>query len=253
MDFPNKVNAAAGFVEFWDTDQRYQPLWLTIFFLVPIGFNFLYVRRLGEIEYWFTIIKITLILILIVTGIIIAMGLPTQPLLGTSAQYKPVSCADNEIGNCMPGFGVINWRQVPFATHFVPGALGGIAGFWKCCTLAVFSYTGCECVGITADEVERQRETLPRAVNRVTSRILYLYMGALLVLGLNLSANDPILASGIANNTLFPGGFIIMVQRANISPALPHIINAIMILAVIAVANADLYIAVRQRFVWTDG
>lgn len=87
----------------------------------------------------------------------------------------------------------------------------------------------------------------------MTSRILYLYMGALLVLGLNLSANDPILASGIANNTLFPGGFIIMVQRANISPALPHIINAIMILAVIAVANADLYIAVRQRFVWTDG
>jgi len=121
--------------------------------------------------------------------------------------------------------------------------LGGLAGFWKCCTLAVFSYTGCETVGITADEVERQRETLPRAVNRVTSRIAYLYIGALLVLGVTLSANDPILTQGIENTHTFQGGFIVMVLRANI-PVLPDIINAVMIVAVVGVANADLYVAV---------
>lgn len=98
-------------------------------------------------------------------------------------------------------------------------------------------------MGITADEVERQRETLPRAVNKITSRIGYLYIAALLVLGLNLSANDPILSQGIENKNTFQGGFIVMVLRANI-PVLPHIINAIMILAVVGVANADLYVAV---------
>jgi yeast amino acid transporter len=98
-------------------------------------------------------------------------------------------------------------------------------------------------VGIAADEVERQRETLPRAANRVTSRIGYLYVGAVLILGLNLSANDPILSSGIANNAHFPGGFVVMIQRAGI-PVLPHIINGVMILAVVGVANADLYVAV---------
>jgi len=36
------------------------------------------------------------------------MGLPPELLLGTSAQYTPVPCPDNEIGDCLPGFGVIS-------------------------------------------------------------------------------------------------------------------------------------------------
>lgn len=91
---------------YWVTDTRYTPLWIAIFFVLPIAFNFLYVRRLGEIEYWFTTVKIILILILIITGILTAMGLSTDPLLGTSAQYHPVSCSANEIGNCVPGPGL---------------------------------------------------------------------------------------------------------------------------------------------------
>jgi yeast amino acid transporter len=100
-------------------------------------------------------------------------------------------------------------------------------------------------VGISADEVERQRETVPRAVNRITRRIAFFYIAAILVLGVNLSADDPILGLGIANRTYtFHGGYILMVQRANIHAAFAHIINAVMILAVVGVANADLYIAV---------
>jgi yeast amino acid transporter len=113
----------------------------------------------------------------------------------------------------------------------------------------VFSYTGCESVGITADEAERQRETLPRAVNRITSRIAFLYIAALLVLGVTLSSNDPILTQGIENTSNFQGGFIVMVLRANI-PVLPHIINAVMIVAVVGVANADLYVAVSLLMLW---
>ena len=81
----------------------------------------------------------------------------------------------------------------------------------------------------------------------MTSRIAYLYIGALLVLGVTLSANDPILTQGIENTHTFQGGFIVMVLRANI-PVLPDIINAVMIVAVVGVANADLYVAV-SRFI----
>jgi len=104
------VSSAAGFAGFWDpdADKGLKALWITIFFIVPIAFNFLYVRRLGEIEYWFTTAKIILILILIVTGILIAMGLSTDPLLGTSSQYTPVPCSANEIGNCVPGPGLVS-------------------------------------------------------------------------------------------------------------------------------------------------
>ena len=102
------MSAAAGFVVYWDPEKRLTALWTTIFFVVPIVFNFLYVRRLGEIEYWFTTAKIILILILIVTGILIAMGLSTDPLLGTSSQYTPVPCSANEIGDCVAGPGLIS-------------------------------------------------------------------------------------------------------------------------------------------------
>ena len=104
----SKVTSAAAFVTYWDKDAQLKGLWLTIFFLLPIGVNFLYVRRLGEIEYWFTTAKIILILIVIVTGILIAMGLSTNPLLGTSSQYQPVPCSANEIGPCLPGPGLVS-------------------------------------------------------------------------------------------------------------------------------------------------
>lgn len=68
-------------------------------------------------------------------------------------------------------------------------------------------------------------------------------MLAVFILGMNLYAGDPLLSQGIDNKNTFPGGFIVMLLRANI-PILPSIVNTIMILAVIGVANADLYVAV---------
>ena len=112
MDFPNKVGSAAGFVAFWNPSLHIQILCITIFFIAPIIFNFWYVRNLGEIEYWFTALKIITILILIITGILLAIGLSTEPLLGTSSQYQPVPCGDNVIGNCVPPPGLISLDPV---------------------------------------------------------------------------------------------------------------------------------------------
>jgi yeast amino acid transporter len=70
------------------------------------------------------------------------------------------------------------------------------------------------------------------------------YVGAVLVLGLNLSPDDPALSPANPN---YPGGFIIMAQRAGI-PVLPHIINAVMIIAALSVAIANLYVVVRPTF-----
>ena len=124
------------------------------------------------------------------------------------------------------------------------GPAGRLAAFWKCCTLAIFSYTGVEIIGITADETEKQRKTLPKAVRRVTNRIIFYYVGAAFVLGLTLSPNDPALSP---TNPNYPGGFIIMAQRAGI-PVLPHIINAVMIIAALSVAIQNLYVVVRSSF-----
>lgn len=108
MDFPNKVSSAAGFILYWNPDGRYYPIYIAVFFIFTILFNFLYVRKLGEIEYSLTTLKIITILGLIAVGLLIAMGLSTNPFLGTSLQYKPVLCSENEIGNCVPPPGVIS-------------------------------------------------------------------------------------------------------------------------------------------------
>lgn len=93
---------------YWKPDSRYLPLFITIFIIFTVFFNFLYVRKLGEIEYILTLSKIITILGLIAVGLLLAMGLSTNPLLGTSSQYDPVFCIKNEIGNCVPSPGVIS-------------------------------------------------------------------------------------------------------------------------------------------------
>lgn len=95
-------------MSYWSDKPR--ALWISIFFLFPIGFNVLNVRRYGEIEYWFTAIKIVTIVGLSITGLLIAMEVTGTALLGTDANLRPVSCAENVIGECLTdsGFGCMS-------------------------------------------------------------------------------------------------------------------------------------------------
>ena len=123
--------------------------------------------------------------------------------------------------------------------------MGRVVGFWECCCLAAFSYFGCEIIAATASEVELQRLTLPKAVRRVAHRLAVYYLGAIFVLGLNLSSNDPILSLSLSDASVFYGSpFALMVTRAGIG-GFSHFINAVALIACISVANAALYAAVR--------
>jgi yeast amino acid transporter len=99
-------------------------------------------------------------------------------------------------------------------------------------------------IGLTAIEAERPRSTMARAVRRVSKRLVIYYVGAIFALGLTVSANDPVLASFVTTpKGSYQGPFVLMVQRAGI-PTLADIINAITIVAVLSVANVNLYVAV---------
>jgi amino acid transporter len=128
---------------------------------------------------------------------------------------------------------------------------GKLAGFWDCCSLALFSFTGTELLAITAWETEYPRYTLPKAVRRVSGRVILYYLSAIFILGLTVSPSDPLLSLPLSPTItqadptppIYPGVFIIMVKRAGI-PVLPHIINAVMVIATLSVATADIYITV---------
>lgn len=135
------------------------------------------------------------------------------------------------------------------------GWAGKLSRFWECFTLAAFSFSGNEIIAILAAETENQRKVLPKAVRRIYSRITIYYVSAVLILGLTVSCNDPLLTRQEARDpiTNYHGGFVIMAARAGI-PVLPDLINAIQILASISVATLDIYVAVSPlggiRLIW---
>lgn len=143
---------------------------------------------------------------------------------------------------------IVDWKESAFKSIIEPGTAGQVAAFWDCFTVAVFAYVGIETLAITAWETEYPRTSLPQAVRRVSYRIIFYYVAAVFVLGLTVSSNDPLLQLPTTPNPnisdrIFPGAFIIMAERAGL-PAVAHIINAVMVLAVLSAATADLYVTV---------
>jgi L-asparagine transporter-like permease len=100
-----------------------------------------------------------------------------------------------------------------------------------------------------AEETERQRETLPKAVRRVAYRVVLYHAGIMFVLGLNVSSNDPILKFNATQS--YASIFGLMVERAGI-PVLKHIINAVTVIALLGAANTRLYVSVYLSLRSTD-
>jgi amino acid transporter len=123
------------------------------------------------------------------------------------------------------------------------GNAGRFLGLWNSCCQAIYSYIGVELIGIAADECERQRQVIPRAVRRVSYRVIFYYVGAVCVLGLNLASDDPILNLNLQTGREY-SPFVLMFERAGI-PALRHIINSCALIASISAANTELYVGVR--------
>ena len=116
--------------------------------------------------------------------------------------------------------------------------------------MATYGFSGNEIIGILCHETEQQRKVLPKAVRRISRRIILYYVLAVAGLGLSVSVDDPLLALHRSRDPIrnYPGGFIIMAERAGI-PVLPHLINVIMIIAAFSMATAGLFVAVPKVYI----
>lgn len=113
--------------------------------------------------------------------------------------------------------------------------LNGFHGFCGVFVTAAFAYTGTELTGLAAAEAADPKREIPRASKQVVWRIAIFYVVNLFLVGLIVPANSPLYSGEGSESRHSP--FVIAIQLAGIK-VLPSIMNAVILMAVMSVANS---------------
>lgn len=149
----------------------------------------IHVSFFGEAEFWMSLIKALVILMLIILCFVIALGGGPNGVRtgfvfwrdpGAFAQYT-ASAGDD--------------------TVVIQGATGRFLGVWACLVQATFAYLGTELVGVAFGETPNPRKNVPRAVNQTLLRIVFFYVAGVLVLGMAVPYNSPELLDATKKGT----------------------------------------------------
>lgn len=203
-----ELSAVGIYVQYW---WPAIPTWVSalVCFGVINAINLSSVKSYGEMEFWFSIIKVAAIVGMIGFG-----------------GYLLFS------GNAGPEASVTNlWRHGGFFPN-------GVSGLVMAMAVIMFSFGGLELVGITAAEADNPSHTIPRATNQVIYRILIFYVGALGVL-LSLYPWEKVVSGG--------SPFVLIFHALN-SNAVANVLNAVVLTAALSVYNSCVYCNSRMLY-----
>jgi amino acid transporter len=113
--------------------------------------------------------------------------------------------------------------------------LNGFHGFCTVFVTAAFAYTGTELTGLAAAETVNPRKEIPRASKQVVWRIAIFYIVNLFLVGLIVPENSDLYKAEGSSSRRSP--FVIAIKLAGIK-VLPGIFNAVILIAVMSVANS---------------
>ena len=217
LTLPTELVAASMTVQYWteSNHQNVNPVaWVAIFYFLIVVINIFGVKGYGEAEFLFGIIKVTAIVGFIIFGIIMAAGgNPQHEYIG--GRY---------------------WHD-PGAFHH------GFKGLCSVFVTAAFSFSGTELVGLAAAESSDPARYLPKATKQVFWRITLFYLVSMAIVGCLL----PYDYSGLLNLSLSETAtspFVLSIKKYGID-ALPSIMNVVILIAVLSVANASVFAASR--------
>lgn len=147
------VIAVGLYVQYWFDIPQWIPAIICL--IILLGLNLLTVKLFGELEFWFALIKVITILVLIGIGVVLlVMGFKTDVGSVTVQNLW-------EHGGLFPN---------------------GVSGFLLSFQMVVFAYVGVELVGVSAAETSNPEKNIPSAINKIPVRILFFYVGALIIL-----------------------------------------------------------------------
>ncbi|KAF9286044.1 hypothetical protein BGZ88_009281 [Linnemannia elongata] len=216
LTVPAELSASSLIISFWLPEGSSFPTWVVpvIIIVVLVIINLLGVQVYGEVEYWFSILKVVTIIVFIICGILVDSG---------------------AVGGHV--YGVDNWRieGAPFK--------GGFRAFLSVLVSVGFAYGGTELSGVTAAESRNPHKHVPKAVNTVLVRIAFFYILSIFFLGSIVPNNDPRLAN--SDGTVLNAPFTIVFLKAGMSGGASYM-NAVIFTSVVSAANSDFYVATRM-------
>lgn len=205
-----EITAVGVYMEFWFPGVP-QWIWALAALVIMTGVNFLAVKAYGELEFWFSLIKVVTIILMIVLGLgMIIFG----------------------IGNGGIATGISNlWSHGGFFPNGMKGVLLSLQ-------MVMFAYLGIEMIGVTAGEVKNPEKTLTKAIDNVLWRILIFYIGALFVI-MSIYPWPEIGTQG--------SPFVLTFDKAGI-PAAAGIINFVVLTAALSSCNSGIFSTGRMLF-----
>lgn len=204
--------AAGIYVQYW---WPALPLWLpvVVFSAAMLGVNAITVRLFGEIEYWFSMIKVTAITVFILVGAAyIVFGLPGHAALGA--------------------------HNLTAHHGFLPN---GVSGLGLAFVFVIFSFIGTEVVAVTAAEAEDPVRDIPRAARRMVIRLGLFYVLAMAIV----VTIVPWTQASSGGDDVSASPFVRLFDIAGL-PAAAGVMNLVVLTAALSSANANIYLTTRM-------
>jgi len=204
--------AAAIYTQWWFPHTAAW-VWVVFYSALLVFANARSVGAFGTFEYWFSMIKVSAIVVFIVLGVAILLGV---------RQQHPI--------------GLENFRA---NSGFLPN---GWLGVWLALAFVIFSFIGTEVVAVTAGEARDPQRSVPRAMRTMLLRLVIFYVGAIAVL-----------IGVIPWTQIQPGRSISVSPFVRVFdvmhvPAAAHVINFVVLTAALSGMNCNLYLATRMVF-----
>jgi amino acid transporter, AAT family len=204
-----EILAAGSFLKYWFPSV---PLWLLSFLctVLIVGINLFQVKYYGEIEFWFAGIKIIALTAFIILGFCILLGIIPSNIDDPLSNYT-------EHGGFFP--------------H-------GIGGMLSAFLVVMFSYGGAELIGVAVTETKDAEKVLPKVIKGTMWRVILFYILPILII------------CGLMPWNKVTGEESPFVQVFSITglPGAAHIMNFVLITAVLSAANSGIYATSRTLY-----
>ncbi len=203
-----EVSAIAIYMKYWFPDVPGY-LWILLFATALIYINATTVHTFATFEYWFSVIKISAILMFIVLGAYLIFGNPS------------------------PEIGPQNFTN---AGGFMPF---GISGLWVAVFISLFSFIGTELIAVTAGEAKDPDVAVPKALKATVFRLSTFYVLTIAIMLMIVPWQQ---AGGIDQSP-----FVKVMQLLSI-PYAGGIMNFIILTAALSAMNSQLYASTRMMY-----